>query len=414
LKETAMESISTAGRGTNAKGITLLCAHLLPVMAIVSLFPAIPKLFQQFGGIANAQLLVPMIVTVPSLFLALSAPFAGMLADRFGRRRTFLAGMALYAAAGLVPLFTASIGIIVASRALLGIAEASVVTVASALIGDYFGKDRHRWVSWVGITTSLAGTLMIMAGGVLADISWRGPFLIYLLAIPVLILSLIFIDEPLAENAAAQGHRRALYPWRQVALIAPVTLIASLIYYVEPLHIAAVFAQAGVTSASASGFYQAVTTVAYVGGALVYRWLHRRSIGVLLAIAGALIGLGEIVLGVATDVRGVILGALVQQLGAGMVIPALLAWGQALLPLEQRGRGMGIWATAFFTGTFLCPPLVTWVGSLSGGLRPAMIAMGLLSFAAALLALLLLRGRRAGIDSQSASAVQTAHFRMEK
>ncbi len=42
-----MERVSTAGRGTTAKGITLLCANILPVMAIVSLFPAIPKLFRK-------------------------------------------------------------------------------------------------------------------------------------------------------------------------------------------------------------------------------------------------------------------------------------------------------------------------------------------------------------------------------
>ena len=394
-----MDRVVTAGRGTTAKGITLLCAQILPVMAIVSLFPGIPKLFEQFGSVPNAQLLVPMIVTIPSLFLALFAPFAGVLADRFGRRRCLRAGVSLYVAAGLVPIFTASIEIIVLSRALLGIGEAVVVTVSSALIGDYFGENRHRWVSWVGVTTPLAGTFMIVAGGILADISWRGPFFIYLLAIPVLILTLIFIDEPIVEKGRDSEPRRAPYPWREARVIAAVTLVASLIYYVEPLHIAAVLAQAGVTSPSSAGFYQAATTATYVIGALVYRRLHRCTIGMLLAIAGFLIGIGQVALGVATDVPGVIIGALVQQLGAGMIIPALLAWGQALLPLEQRGRGMGIWATAFFTGTFLCPPLITGIASVAGGLRPAMAMIGFVAFAAALLALLFLRGRAASVES---------------
>ncbi|RZF59233.1 MFS transporter [Sphingomonas populi] len=386
-------SLTTTGRGTTAKGITLLYANILPVMAIVSLFPAIPKLFQQFGGIPNAQLLVPMIVTLPSLFLAFSAPFAGALADRFGRRRCFRSGMALYVAAGLVPLFTASIEIIVISRAVLGIAEAFVVTIASALIGDYFGETRHRWVAWVGITSSICGTLMIVAGGVLANVSWRGPFFIYLLAIPALIATLIFIDEPLEERPLGTTRRHAAYPWKQVRVIGGVTLVASLIYYVEPLHVAALLAQNGVTLPSAAGLYQAITTVTYVVGALIYRKLHQKTIGMLLGIAGGLMGIGQIVLGIATSVAAVNLGALIQQLGAGMVIPTLLAWGQMLLPIEQRGRGMGIWATAFFTGTFLCPPLVTGLQSLVGGLSSAMIVVGVTSILAALLALFLLRTR---------------------
>ncbi|MEO7656535.1 MAG: MFS transporter [Sphingomicrobium sp.] len=152
-------------RNENGKGIALLAAQVLPVMAIVSLFPAIPKLFQQFGGIRHAELLVPMILTVPSLMVALTAPLAGAVADRFGRRPTFLAGLILYVAMGLVPIFVADIGIIVVSRAILGIAEAIAVTVSSALIGDYFGEQRQKWTSWVGIVISVVGTAMLVAGG---------------------------------------------------------------------------------------------------------------------------------------------------------------------------------------------------------------------------------------------------------
>ena len=68
-----MALVDTAGRGTTAKGLTLIYAQVLPVMAIVSLFPAIPKLFAHFGQHPNAAFLIPAIVTAPSLFAALFA-----------------------------------------------------------------------------------------------------------------------------------------------------------------------------------------------------------------------------------------------------------------------------------------------------------------------------------------------------
>lgn len=371
---------ATRGYGTTAKGITLVYAQILPVMAIVSLFPAIPKLFAQFGGLPNAAWLVPMIVTIPALMVALTSPFAGALADRIGRRRTFQCGMLLYVLAGMVPVVVDDLNMIVASRAVLGIAEAFVVTVSSALIGDYFGEQRHRWVAWVGVSISIAGTLLIAAGGALADIGWRGPFCIYAAAIPGLIMALLFIDEPaVLQRREDTTLKRLGYPVRQALLIGTVTLITSILYYAEPLHIAQVLTDRGAGSATHVGIIQSATSIAFILGAIAYRRFHHLPIARHLGIAAAFVGVGQIVIGLAQGYVAVAVGATIQQFGAGIVIPSLLAWGQAILPAEQRGRGLGIWVTAFFAGTFLCPPLVTAISQASGGLQPAMIIVGIVT-----------------------------------
>jgi MFS family permease len=143
------------------------------------------------------------------------------------------------------------------------------------------------------------------------------------------------------------------------------------------------------------GLIQAVTSLAYIAGAFVYRRFHSRGIGQLLGLAGVLMGFGLIGISSSRSYQTAASAALVQQLGAGMVIPALLAWAQATLPIEQRGRGMGIWATAFFAGTFLCPPLVTWIAGRLGGLPPAMLTLGGLSLVLALAAPVVMRPCRA-------------------
>ncbi|MEG3175404.1 MFS transporter [Sphingomonas sp. RB3P16] len=392
---------ATRGYGTTAKGITLVYAQILPVMAIVSLFPAIPKLFAQFGGVPNAAWLVPMIVTIPALMVALTSPFAGALADRIGRRRTFQGGMLLYVLAGMVPVIVTDLTLIVASRAVLGIAEAFVVTVSSALIGDYFGEQRHRWVAWVGVSISIAGTVLIAAGGALADIGWRGPFFIYAAAIPGLIMAMLFIDEPAVlrhgDDAAAP---RLGYPVRQALLIGAVTLVTSVLYYAEPLHVAQVLTDRGAGSATRVGIIQSATSIAFIFGAIAYRRLHRLPIARHLGIAAAFIGAGQVVIGLAQGYGMVALGATIQQFGAGIIIPSLLAWGQAILPPEQRGRGLGIWVTAFFAGTFLCPPLITALSQVSGGLQPAMVVVGIITLAMFAVTLLPAMGARAPRPAQ--------------
>lgn len=365
-------------KNPTAKGITLVYAQILPVMAIVSLFPAIPKLLQNFAAMPMASLLVPMIVTVPSLFVALTAPLAGVLADRFGRRRSFVWGMTLYLLMGLVPLLTASLAMIVASRAALGVAEAFVLTASSALIADYFGEERHKWVSLVGIAITIAGTALLVAGGVLADISWRGPFAIYLAVLPAAVMAWLYIEEPTgrAIQHVTEQAGNLPYPWKTASVIGAVTLVSSLIYYVEPLNFANVMRLRGVESATVGGVLQATTSFGYLAGAFFYRRIYHWNFAGLLALTGAIMGSGLIVMASAGSIPLTLAGAIVQQFGAGLVIPLLMAWGQALLPFAQRGRVMGIWVTAFFTGTFLCPPMMTGLSMVTGGLPSAIVTAG--------------------------------------
>lgn len=393
MNDTAVSA--TSGLGTRAKGITLILAQILPVMAIVSLFPAIPKLFAEFGDRPGAGFLIPAIVTIPSLVCAVFAPIAGIVSDRFGRRNSFIAGLSVYVVAGIAPLFVSSLELILASRALLGIAEAFAITISSALIGDYFDDDRHRWTSWVGVATSVAGTALIVAGGALADVSWRGPFAIYFAALPALVMAIYVIDEPrVTPRPAGTPVTAPGFPWRAALVIAPVTLITSVLYYVEPLNIARVLDMRGAGSATQIGIIQAATSIAYIGGAFLYRRLHQLAVGRLLALAGVFIAIGQIIIGRGADWQTVAVGAAIQQIGGGMIIPVLLAWGQSILPLEQRGRGMGIWATAFFTGTFVCSPLVSLVTAASGGLIPAMQVMGVITLLFAAIAPFLVPGPR--------------------
>jgi MFS family permease len=84
--------------------------------------------------------------------------------------------------------------------------------------------------------------------------------------------------------------------------------------------------------------------------------------------------------------------AFVQQLGAGMCIPILIGWGLRELPDQFRGRGMGLWTSAFFLGQFLSPLLVSLMRGWTGGLLQTFVACGLICIGIAVVNQLL--GRR--------------------
>src|SRR5262245_13976470 len=104
-----------------SQGIALIALAMLPTLAIVSLVPNLPQLFQHFSNVPGHELYVPMILTMPSLCIAIFAPLvAGPLADLWGRRRLMLVGLAAYTVLGLLPLFLDDLFAIIASRAVVG------------------------------------------------------------------------------------------------------------------------------------------------------------------------------------------------------------------------------------------------------------------------------------------------------
>jgi MFS family permease len=134
------------------QGFALIFLATMPTLAIVSLVPNLPQLFAHFHDVPHANLLVPMIITLPSLCIALFSPIAGAIADRWGRRRLLLAAMLLYAAVGVLPVLLHDLHTILITRFFIGVAEAGILTCQNALMGDYFaGERRQRWLGLLSV-----------------------------------------------------------------------------------------------------------------------------------------------------------------------------------------------------------------------------------------------------------------------
>jgi len=135
------------GGGTQ-QALVLVVLATLPTLAIAALVPVLPTLFERFRDVPQAQWLVPMILTIPSLCVALFSSLIGAIADRFGRRRALLLSLAGFTAFGLGPFLVDNLYAILGTRFVVGVAEAGIVTIGNALMGDYFSaEERHRWLA---------------------------------------------------------------------------------------------------------------------------------------------------------------------------------------------------------------------------------------------------------------------------
>lgn len=386
------------------QGWILVFSGFLPVMAIIALAPTLPTLLAHFHDVPNARLMVPLLITAPSACIALFAPAAGVIADRFGRRKLLLWSMAFYGGGGLMPFAIDNFWAVVAGRVVIGIGEAGVLTVVNTLLADYYEeKERHRWLMLQGVVGSVLGTVTIAGSGFLAAQGWQYPFLVYAVAIPILVASLAFLFEPEPrQKAASQAVATTPFPYLAALMVCGVTVALSTIYYVQVIHFSLLLKELGLADPKSIGLSMALPSIGVPIGAVLFKLTTRFGAGtqIMLVFLGYAIGLGGI--GMAPDYQTALGFAFVQQLANGLIVPALIAWTQSKFSFEHRGRGMGWWASSFFVAQFLSPAVVNLMRGYAGNLQAAFLAFGLIAAGCALLACLL-RWRAPGAPSSSAA-----------
>jgi DHA2 family multidrug resistance protein-like MFS transporter len=166
----------------------LVFPTLLVSMDLTVLHLAVPELSVDLQP-SSSQLL--WIVDIYGFMIAGCLVTMGTLGDRIGRRRLLLTGAAAFGVASTLAAFSTSAEMLIATRALLGVAAASLMPSTLALIRSMFVDSKQRAIAIaVWAATFSAGTALgPVLGGVLLNQFWWGS--VFLLAVPVTIVLLI-------------------------------------------------------------------------------------------------------------------------------------------------------------------------------------------------------------------------------
>ncbi|MFE9399334.1 MFS transporter [Streptomyces flavidovirens] len=384
--------------------VTLLMAgSCLPILGAVLIAPVLPKMQDHFDGVAGAKALVPVALTIPALALALLAPFAGVIVDRLGRKRLLVVATVLYAVFGTAPLWLDSLGAIVASRALVGVVEAAIMTCCTTLIGDYYsGRVRDRYLALQTMCASASATAFFVLGGVVGSAGWRAPFWIYAVSLLIAPVMAAFLPKPQSGGEAASAgasQRRTPFPVRRLAGICGLTVFGAMVFYTVPVEMAYLMDDLGVESTGAIGAATAIASAATVAGSIAFTKFSGTPARRLPAVF-ALCAAGFVVMALAGNPTVLVAGAVLNCLGTGILLPSLLTLALSKLDYADRGRGTGLWLAAFFGGEFVCPLVLLALEGLTGSLAAAVGVLGLTS--AAVGGALLLFVRRGAAAAESA------------
>ena len=285
----------------------------------------------------------------------------GTLGDRIGRRRLLLIGAAAFGAASVVAAFSSSPEMLIASRALLGVAGATLAPSTLSLIRNLFEDDHERTVAigiWIGSFSTGAAIGPLVGGVLLESFHWGS---VFLLAVPVMALLLAIGPRLLPEYRDPEPGRLDL-----ASAVLSLLAVLAVIYGIKAI------AKDGLGLAGAAPVFAGLA----IGVAFVER--QRR-------LADPMIDLGlfrrpafSLALGANTLGFAVVFGI---DVFVAQYFQLVLGYS----PLEA-----GLWslpgAAAFLVGSQLTPPLAARVGppvAMLGGIALAVVGVGLLTQVAA-------------------------------
>ncbi|HEY4177115.1 MAG TPA: MFS transporter [Kofleriaceae bacterium] len=199
--------------------IALPC--LLYAMDLTVLNLAVPRLVEDLHP-TSTQLL--WIVDIYGFVLAGALIPMGALGDRIGRRKVLLLGAIAFTVISVAAAFSTSATMLIAMRALLGIAGATLAPSTLALIQSMFTDPKQRAFAigiW-GASFSAGGALGPLLGGVMLEHFWWGS--VFLLGLPVMLV-LLATARTLLPEVRAEHAERVDVPSAALSLVAVLSAI---------------------------------------------------------------------------------------------------------------------------------------------------------------------------------------------
>jgi len=281
----------------------------------------------------------------------------GTLGDRIGRRKLLLIGAAMFGSASIVAAFSNSVETLIAMRALLGIAGATLAPSTMSLIRNMFHDEHERQFAvgvWIA-SFSLGAAIGPLVGGVLLQFFWWGS--VFLVAVPVMTLLLLVAPTLLPEYRDV--HAR---PLDLASVVLSLLAVLTTVYGLKQI------AQHGIA------WVPALLVIAGLAvGALFVRRQGRLTYPLI-----------DLTLFRRTTFRAAIAAyglSCLAMFGVYIFIAQYLQLVLGLSPL-QAGLATVPWALAFVTGSLLAPRLARRVppkAILVWGLVTAAVGLGLIT-----------------------------------
>lgn len=345
----------------------IFAVTLIAIMGVSSIIPALPLMIKELNISVASVGLVFTIFTLPGIAFA---PLAGIFADRVGRKRILVPSLILFGLAGTACFFAPDFKTLLVLRLIQGIGAAAIGVLSLTVIGDLFeGKERIKAMGLNAGVLSMGTAIFPAIGGILAQISWKMPFLLSLLALPMAWIVAFKLNnpEPEAENNFIEYIGAALKGMKNlqviglfcISLLTFIILYGPIITYLPIMMHKSFLSQPftiGIVISSASF----VTALAASQMGRLANYFPQKH---LIAFSAVAYGASMYLLPQMTGPYWCILPVCLFGLGQGLNLPNTMSFLSSLAPIEYRAAFMSMNGMLLRLGQTIAPIMMGLVYS---------------------------------------------------
>ena len=334
--------------------LTLLLLAMTTSMSNVAIVTSLPHLKEYFTNIENIEFYSRLMLTLPSLVIAILAPFLGHFIFRFGKKKSVLIALFFFSLFGTAGLYLNTIESLLTSRALFGICVATLMIVSTSLVGDYFKeKDRHKFMAYQSAFMAIGGLFFVMGGGFLSDINWRYPFGIYFIGL--ILLPLVFVNLKEKKIDTTQ-EELCIDIGKNMFLVYFLSFIYMLLFFILPTQIPFLLIEKFEASGKMAGIIIATAFFCNALGAIAFSKLKTKLNFVYIYLLGiTLIALGFSIVGIINQIYFFFISSSILGFAGGIMMTNTTAWMLSKTTHEKRVKSSGYFTSAIFLGQFLSP-----------------------------------------------------------
>lgn len=347
--------------------MTILSLSLLTVMAGAAVAPALDVIKTYFSG--TNQTLVQMIISIPALFIALTNLFFPRLCKHFKTRTLVLAGLFLYTVGGCAAGLFSNIYLVLVFRAFVGIGVGIIMPMSTGLLSFYYDRsEQDKLMGYSSAMNQMGGVVATLISGMLATVSWRASFLVYLMGLISIILVLMFLpNDRLGGND--RKKETGVFAKNYMFIIAMFLLMFT--FFVYPTAFAIETAKKGTIPMHLIAVIMAsMDFVAFLGGLSFIHVKRKLGNGTKFA-APMLFCAGYLLLLFFDSVPLVVLGSWCIGFANGLGIPFLISAASQRAGKSAATTVMPMLSIAMYLAQFLTPMLLS---GFSAPYRAAVIA----------------------------------------
>jgi MFS family permease len=345
----------------DARFIALLIFTQLPnVLSFTIALPLLAGMARELAHDAGSGYLVKLVSGVLGPSMAIGALLAGWLADKTDRRWLLMGIGTLYVFVSVAPAVLGSLELIVAARFFTGMTASALMAIGLAMVADYLPE--HRRAGTLGMLSALnmvASLLSLPAAGFVGNSGWRLPFLLYLLAAPVVFLASLRAlpvperHAPVTTTEGGGGRRFAALPgWLFVLALAVGTILTIPGIYVS-FHLTSV----GLGKTSTIGLLMMMNSMMAAGTSALFGRGWRRSPRLVFCLGFSAMGVGLIMLAYAAGFAIAVPALLLMGAGMGLLAPSVMAQVVDTVEEGRRTKVVGV-----IQGTLSVAPLLVLTG----------------------------------------------------